>query len=273
MTSALFRDPGREAARRRSSRLLRRRRARDRRRREGPRGRATGPSTSARRSSTTATSSTSCARRAPVFVEEVDEVPDGAWLIFSAHGIAPGRARRRRATATSNDRRDLPARDEGPPRGDPLARRATRSSSSATTTTTRPSARSARRPSAIRLVETREDAEKVTGRRPGEGRLPDADDALARRHARHRGGPQAPVPEPEGAAEGRHLLRDAEPPGRGQGDGARTWTCCSSSARPTAPTRCACARSPAPTASASHLIERADGHPGRVARRREACSA
>jgi 4-hydroxy-3-methylbut-2-enyl diphosphate reductase len=25
-----------------------------------------------------------------VFVEEVDEVPDGSWLIFSAHGIAPG---------------------------------------------------------------------------------------------------------------------------------------------------------------------------------------
>ena len=28
-------------------------------------------------------------RKGAVFVEEVDEVPDGAWLIFSAHGIAP----------------------------------------------------------------------------------------------------------------------------------------------------------------------------------------
>jgi len=28
-------------------------------------------------------------RKGAVFVEEVDEVPDGSWLIFSAHGIAP----------------------------------------------------------------------------------------------------------------------------------------------------------------------------------------
>ncbi len=28
-------------------------------------------------------------RRGAVFVEEVDEVPDGSWLIFSAHGISP----------------------------------------------------------------------------------------------------------------------------------------------------------------------------------------
>src|SRR5258708_34052219 len=28
-------------------------------------------------------------RRGAVFVEEVDEVPDESWLIFSAHGISP----------------------------------------------------------------------------------------------------------------------------------------------------------------------------------------
>ena len=28
-------------------------------------------------------------RRGAIFVEELDEVPDGAWAIFSAHGIAP----------------------------------------------------------------------------------------------------------------------------------------------------------------------------------------
>lgn len=28
-------------------------------------------------------------RKGAIFVEDVDEVPDGAWLIFSAHGIAP----------------------------------------------------------------------------------------------------------------------------------------------------------------------------------------
>jgi 4-hydroxy-3-methylbut-2-enyl diphosphate reductase len=37
--------------------------------------------------------------RGAVFVEEVDEVPDGSWLIFSAHGVAPAvreAARRKR---------------------------------------------------------------------------------------------------------------------------------------------------------------------------------
>ena len=54
------------------------------------------------------------------FVEEVDEVPDDAALIFSAHGIAP--AVRAMATAKNlqHDRRDLPARHQGAPRGDPL---------------------------------------------------------------------------------------------------------------------------------------------------------
>jgi len=28
-------------------------------------------------------------RKGAVFVEEIDEVPDGSWLIFSAHGISP----------------------------------------------------------------------------------------------------------------------------------------------------------------------------------------
>jgi hypothetical protein len=54
------------------------------------------------------------------FVEEVHDVPDGAWLIYSAHGVSPEGTRERAAEAAAHDRRDLPARDEGPPRGDPL---------------------------------------------------------------------------------------------------------------------------------------------------------
>jgi 4-hydroxy-3-methylbut-2-enyl diphosphate reductase len=42
--------------------------------------------------------------RGAVFVDETDEVPEGATVIFSAHGVAPvvheeaGRARSRRST-------------------------------------------------------------------------------------------------------------------------------------------------------------------------------
>ena len=38
-------------------------------------------------------------RKGAIFVEEVDEVPEGAWLVYSAHGVAPAvreRARERR---------------------------------------------------------------------------------------------------------------------------------------------------------------------------------
>ena len=59
------------------------------------------------------------------------------------------------------------------------------------------------------------------------------------------------------AQEGRHLLRDAEPPERGQGDAPQGGRSCWCSARRTAPTPTACARSPARRAFRSHLIERA----------------
>ena len=47
------------------------------------------PSTSAARSSTTGTSSPTCEPAGAVFVHELDEVPDGATVVFSAHGVAP----------------------------------------------------------------------------------------------------------------------------------------------------------------------------------------
>ena len=46
-------------------------------------------STCASRSSTTPTSSPTLEQRGAVFVDELDEVPEGATVIFSAHGVSP----------------------------------------------------------------------------------------------------------------------------------------------------------------------------------------
>ncbi len=85
--------------------------------------------------------------RGAVFVDELSSVPEGANVVFSAHGIAPAvRTEAERARAR-DDRRDVPARDEGAHAGAALrARPATRSSSSATPGTRRSRERSARRP-------------------------------------------------------------------------------------------------------------------------------
>ena len=42
-----------------------------------------------KKSCTTATWSTNCAQAGAIFVEELSEVPEGARVIFSAHGVSP----------------------------------------------------------------------------------------------------------------------------------------------------------------------------------------
>ena len=83
--------------------------------------------------------------RGAVFVEEIDEVPDGAWLIFSAHGIAP-------AVRDAAKRKHLRTIDATCPLVTKVhleviqyARRGYTIILSAMRTTTRPSARWARR--------------------------------------------------------------------------------------------------------------------------------
>ncbi len=82
-TKAGMKNPARQ-----SPRLLRRRRPRHRHRRARDRGCSARRSTCATRWCTTASSSTGCAALGAVFVEELDEVPDGATVIFSAHGVS-----------------------------------------------------------------------------------------------------------------------------------------------------------------------------------------
>lgn len=63
---------------------------------------------------TTSSWSTACWQRGAVFVEELDEVPDNATVIFSAHGVSPA-VRSEAARRGLGVRRDLPAGDEGAP--------------------------------------------------------------------------------------------------------------------------------------------------------------
>jgi 4-hydroxy-3-methylbut-2-enyl diphosphate reductase IspH len=70
------------------ARLLRRRRSRHRDREARDRARSAHRSMCGTKWCTTATWWTTCAQRGAIFVEELDEVPDGATVIFSAHGVS-----------------------------------------------------------------------------------------------------------------------------------------------------------------------------------------
>ena len=61
--------------------------------------------------------------RGAIFVDEVDEVPDGARLIFSAHGVSPAVREDAAAARLRRDRRHLPAGEQGARRGAPLRAR------------------------------------------------------------------------------------------------------------------------------------------------------
>ena len=182
-------------------------------------------------------------RRGAIFVEETDEVPEGAVVVFSAHGVSPAVHQEAAAPAAAHHRRDLPAGDEGAPGGQAvrprrlrhpadrpprarggrghLRRGARSTSSSSTAPTTSPN------------VQVR-DPEKVVWL--SQTTL-SVDETLATVDQL-----QEPVPRSAGAAERRHLLRHAEPAAGGQADGRRRATSCWSSARPTRRTRCGWSR-------------------------------
>ena len=166
--------------------------------------------------------------RGVTFVDDLAEVPVGATLLFSAHGVSPeirriARERKLRAIdatcplvtkvhleAVRYAKRRLHDRADRP-------RRARRSD--------RHDGRSARGDRAGRVARGRGDARSC---RRAQSRLPDADDAQRRRRQPDHRPAEAAVPAHRGPAEGRHLLRHAEPPG-GRRD---CW--------PTRPTWCSC---------------------------------
>ena len=51
-----------------------------------------------------------------VFVDSIEEVPEGSVLLFSAHGVSPAIRQAARAAKPERARRDLSAGDQGPSR-------------------------------------------------------------------------------------------------------------------------------------------------------------
>ena len=160
--------------------------------------------------------------RGAVFVEELDDsIPEGAVTVFSAHGVSPAVHADAAEPRPADDRRDLPARHEGPPRGAEVRRRglhdrphrplgprggrghdgrgarATSSSSRPRPTSTRSRSRTPTKIAYISQTTLSVDETRAIINR------------LRERFPKH-----------HRAAHGRHLLRHDEPPGGGQADGA-----------------------------------------------------
>ena len=154
-----------------------------------------------------------------IFIEDLADVPPGATLVFSAHGVS-------RATRDEAEARGFSIFDATCPlvtkvhvevaklhklgyefimighKGHPEVEGTMASAVR-------------RHPSGRRRRGRREsaDRQRSAGRRH-------ADHAVGRRRGRDPGGGQAPLPARQGAQAAGHLLRHAEPPGRGEGHGA-----------------------------------------------------
>ena len=162
------------------------------------------------------------AERGAIFVEEETEVPEGALVVFSAHGVAPKvheNARQRAACGRSTQPARWSPRSTSRPASSPS--RATRSCSSVTRATRRSRGRPARRRTASCWSQTAEDVDSLE--------VPDPEkvayitqttlsvDETAGIIARLR----EKFPDDRRPEVRRHLLRDHQPPDRRQGAGAR----------------------------------------------------
>ena len=154
--------------------------------------------------------------RGAIFVEELDEVPAGATVVFSAHGVAP-------SVHAEAAERELRTIDATCPLVTKVHNEVRRFAGSGhqillighegheeVVGTT------GEAPEQITLVDGVDGAPTTRGRRPEQADLAVADDAVGRRDDADRRRAQAAVPAAAGAAVGRHLLRDPEPAGRGQ---------------------------------------------------------
>ena len=162
-----------------------------------------------------------------VFVPELDEVPDGVPVVFSAHGVPKAVPAKARGARPQLSRRDLPARLQGPPPGraadrarppHPLRRPCRPSRGDRHV---RPGAGGADDPDRDRR-RRRDDR----ARRSGQPRLPHPDHLSVDDTAEIVAILQPPLPGDPGAAQRGHLLRDLEPAGGGQGDRRRAATRC-----------------------------------------------
>ena len=126
-----------------------------------------------------------------IFVEEETEVPEGAVVVLSAHGVAPSVYENAGRAAPRRDRRDLPAGHEGARRGSPVRRPGSHDRADRP-----PGSRGGR--GHERTGAGANDPRAVAGRcadrrraRPGQLELPDPDDPVGRRDERDRAHPRA----------------------------------------------------------------------------------
>ena len=187
-------------------------------------------------------------QRGAVFVDEVEQVPEGSRVVFSAHGVSPAvrEAARGRELEVIDATCPLVTRSTPRPGGSRgrLHGHAGR-------------ARGPRRDRGDHGRGARVDPPgrgprrraRGRGRGPRSRRLPHADDPRRRRDERDCRRAPRPLPGAGRAADGRHLLRDPEPPGRGARRWRRSATRSSSSGPRTRRTRCASSRWPSERAA------------------------
>ncbi len=153
--------------------------------------------------------------RGVVFVDDIAEVPDGGTVLYSAHGVSP-------VIREHSAERNLRAIDATCPLVTKVHIEAVRFAREGYTIVLigheghdEVIGTMGEAPANMVLVEDAEDVEALSFSRRREARVPDADDAeRGRGEGRHRRA-AAEVPADRRPEQGRHLLRDAEPPGGG----------------------------------------------------------
>ena len=224
---ARWRSRPREAPARRPARLLRGRRPRGADRRARARALRRRRSTCARRSSTTSTWSSSSASAARSSSRSsTTTIPEGAITVFSAHGVSPAVHADAERRNLQHDRRDLPAGDQGPRRGEEVRRRGLHDRPHRPRRPRGGRGHDGRGARAHRAGRDRGRRRRARGRRPRAHRLHLPDHAVGRRDARDHQPPARALPGHHRAPHRRHLLRHDQPPGRRQADGRRTATWC-----------------------------------------------
>ena len=182
--------------------------------------------------------------RGTVFVESLDEVPEGSPLLYSAHGVSPQIREQARS-------RRLLAIDATCPLVTKVHLEAIKYAREGYTIILigheghdEVIGTMGEAPERMVLVETAEDVERLEVADPEQGRLSHPDDAERRRRQhRHRGTPEE-VPADRQPAQGRHLLRDAESPGGGARAGGAGRPGARAGQSRTAPTASGWRRSP-----------------------------
>ena len=96
-----------------------------------------------------------------VFVNDLAEVPAGAHLLYSAHGVSPEVRREAARRQSAHHRRHLPAGDQGPPRGGPFRGRRLHDHSHRSCRARRGGGHDGRGPGAFLLVQTPADVDRL----------------------------------------------------------------------------------------------------------------